>query len=58
MFKYRAKFFSWSGKDLPDYTLTLLVRRYFTYRGEFPDAFVTPVCASKSCFRRRPVRPR
>jgi len=56
MFKYRAKFFSWSGKDLPDCTLTLLVRRCFTYRGKFRDSFVTPVCASESCFRPGPVR--
>jgi hypothetical protein len=58
MFKYRARFFGMSGKDLPDYTLTFLVRRYFTYRGEFLDAFATPVYASKSCFRPGPVRPR
>ena len=44
MFKYRAKFFIWSGKDFPDYSLTFLVRRCFTDRGEFPDAFATPVC--------------
>ena len=48
MFKYRVKFFGWSGKDLPDYTLTFLVRRYFTRAVRK----VKNVCAynPRSCF--------